>query len=685
MSLQKKLFVLILLLLFFFIFITVAFAAEENGEKCNNCFVTIANPVRISSYTKDPGGNILSQYEVLKLYDLSATWLFDYNSLNNNEINGVSKNMDDKQEFGVFLEVTPELAAASGVTYNNTGNWHHATSIFLSGYLQGERVKMIDTLFEKFKTIYGEYPTSVGSWWTDSYSLSYMKERYAITANLSCADQIGTDGYTIWGQYWSTPYYPSKLHAGIPASHESVKLDIVTTQWAARDPWKGYESSLYSTQDYFVNPVNKDTRYFEELVKLYSFKGVNEFGHITVGLEADLSPDAYKLEYKNQMEVINRLYKSNQIVVLTMKDFSSWYRNKFRNLSPAHLINKVYEQNGEGVNALWYQSPHYRIGILRDNNSLKVVDYRTYHRTMVEPYYLSPNKEFALNIYIPSYFDKASYYSNYWDFGKIGKVEDINISENEIALNFGFGKKIVLDPQKITFQNIVLTIPKILAESKTLKINKRGNTTALIPKDEWMINGDGAIYKNLSVEALYFLKRRRVVAFSVAALLVFLAVNVKIIFSGLSERKKLVLLSVLIVPITSFIVIWWNRNSENYYISQGEMDTMYQLSVLPQGKVLVYSTECLGCEWHTPFKPAMYLERREYVRIFSGHPVVYNKNVFKAETPNIAKKEFEKTDASYIYLAKYGDSIEKVPFSPGDLNIEKVYSNANAELWRVKS
>jgi len=27
---------------------------------------------------------------------------------------------------------------------------------------------------------------------------------------------------------------------------------------------------------------------------------------------------------------------------------------------------------------------------------------------------------------------------------------------------------------------------------------------------------------------------------------------------------------------------------------------------------------------------------------------------------------------------------EKIPFSPGDLNIEEVYSNANAEIWRIK-
>jgi len=38
----------------------------------------------------------------------------------------------------------------------------------------------------------------------------------------------------------------------------------------------------------------------------------------------------------------------------------------------------------------------------------------------------------------------------------------------------------------------------------------------------------------------------------------------------------------------------------------------------------------------------------------------------------------------YIYVVKYGEYIEKVPFSPGDLNIEKVYENANAAIWRVK-
>ena len=110
----------------------------------------------------------------------------------------------------------------------------------------------------------GYYPTSVGSWLTDSFSLAYMKEKYGITANLGCSDQFSTDGYKIWGQYWSTPFYQSKYHAGIPASDIFVKLDLVTIQWASRDPLNGYYSSLFSTQDYLLTRKNLDFEYFKK-------------------------------------------------------------------------------------------------------------------------------------------------------------------------------------------------------------------------------------------------------------------------------------------------------------------------------------------------------------------------------------------------------------------------------------
>src|SRR3989344_122728 len=265
---MKNFFLTLVLIVFFFTPHPV-FAQEQTQ------FITIVNPVRISNYTKDIVGNVVTQNSVLQSNKLAATWLLTYDSITNSDLVKLFRSLDANNELGILLEVTPQFAEESGVQYNDTGFWHHATSVFLSGYLQEERIKMIDTVFAKFKDTFGYYPTSVGGWWIDSFSLTYIREKYGAIANLGLADQFSTDGYKVWGQYWSVPYYPSKYHAGIPASNESVKLDVVTVQWAPRDPFNGYFNSYYSTQDYLQKPVIQNTTYFEKLLLLYGSKNNN--------------------------------------------------------------------------------------------------------------------------------------------------------------------------------------------------------------------------------------------------------------------------------------------------------------------------------------------------------------------------------------------------------------------------
>ena len=300
-------------------------------------FITIVNPVRISGYTKDIKETLQSQYAIVRQNSLPATWLLTYDILINERAVSVLKSMDGRQELGLFLEITPQFAEDAGVSYNNTGFWYHATSVFLSGYKQNDRKLLIDKLFGSFHDVFGYYPSSVGSWWTDSYSLAYMKQKYNISANLGCSDQFATDGYQIWGQYWSTPFYPSKFHAGIPASDKDVKLDLVTIQWASRDPLNGYKSSLYSTHDYFVSGIQLDTNYFEKLINLYAKKNNNQFGQITIGLEGDFEAETYKGEYKKQLEIVSKLVSLNEVEAVTMSEFSQWYRNKFPFLSPPQM------------------------------------------------------------------------------------------------------------------------------------------------------------------------------------------------------------------------------------------------------------------------------------------------------------------------------------------------------------
>jgi hypothetical protein len=561
----------------------------------DNRFVTIVNPVRISSYTKDPAGSLESEYSVISKNRLPATWLLTYDALGNNEILQAINEMSSNQEFGIFLEVTGNFAEKTGIKYNNTGFWHHASSVFLSGYTQNQRNILIDAVFEKFKSIFGYYPKSVGSWWTDSYSLSYMKEKYGITANLVCSDQFATDGYQIWGQPWQVPYYPSKFHGGIFASSLEVKLDLVNMQWASRDPLNGYYSSLYSTQDYLVAGKNLDTAYFEKLVRMYTNTDRNEFGQITVGLESDTDPEGYSKEFAKQMDLVSGLRNTEKLKITTMKDFSDWYRKKYPDLSPTSLL-EADDLLGTGMKAVWSQSPQYRLFYTVDPETLEITvrDLRFYNADLEEPYYYSPNRSFSLSINIPSVIDEISF--------------------KEGVRKFKPGTENIIEK----FSNYKFNVPL-----------------------------GGIIIKGFSSEAIHFFKQKK-------------AIFTLLIGKGWNYFKRV-----------------------NYLIPQGELYALNFLKKLPSGKVLVYDHECLQCEYHTELKPPFVANIRGYVQKYGGHPIIYNKLVINAKTIEEAKKEFNKLRVKYVYLVKFEGYSEKLPFSPGDLNVEKVFSNANAEIWRV--
>jgi hypothetical protein len=118
-------------------------------------------------------------------------------------------------------------------------------------------------------------------------------------------------------------------------------------------------------------------------------------------------------------------------------------------------------------------------------------------------------------------------------------------------------------------------------------------------------------------------------------------------------------------------------------VSAEELSALRYLASLPAGKVLVYDHECLQCTYHSLQKPAAFSNLRNYVSKFAKKSILYNSSVIEGQDRVITKKELEGTKVKYVYLVKYENYIEKLPFSPGDLGIEKVFENANSVIWEV--
>jgi hypothetical protein len=368
--------------------------------------ITIVNEIRgpeLGLNEVDIQKSLEGQWNATKDSSVSATWLWQYSALEDQKLTDFAKqNMTSDQEQGIFLEIDKNFATKSGIEYKGKVAWYQSDGLLLVSYDQYERHKLIDNVFEKFKQTFGAYPKSVGAWWVGAESIEYMQKKYGITAVLQCADQFNTDAYSIWGTPWSIPYRPSKINSAIPAQDIDSSSNVVVSQWAPRDPLKGYgpsvKDSTYSLQDYEMKGY--DTRYFEYLKNIFLQK---EYDQIVFGLEAGLPPESYQGQYKKQIQKTVEWQRDQKIKIQTMEQYADSFLKQNLTLPPtSYFLSKDYENNNQ---SFWYHSQSYRIFIQKVDNDIFVSDIRDYSKNQKEEFYDSPNIQTLLRINTDSIVD----------------------------------------------------------------------------------------------------------------------------------------------------------------------------------------------------------------------------------------------------------------------------------------
>jgi hypothetical protein len=282
------------------------------------------NPIRAQERWRELDiKHLEDQIKIGERENVKGTWLVQYGALINDEITKrlVTRTGD---EVGAWLEVDEKLAKTAEVYYDSQRPWYDPGVVFLSGYERGERARMIDKYYGEFKARLGYWPKSVGAWWIDSWSLNYIKANYGLEAILIVADQKGTDGYGVWGQWTGVPYWPSNTNVLVPAKSLRDNLGAVVIQWAQRDPELGYlgkgiEWSNNSVQANDYTTLGKDFGYFKKLANNYIGAG-----QITLGLEVGQEALGNLGELEKQIEYV----KSQGAKFVTMSQFSEELRKK---------------------------------------------------------------------------------------------------------------------------------------------------------------------------------------------------------------------------------------------------------------------------------------------------------------------------------------------------------------------
>jgi hypothetical protein len=376
--------------------------AQEADAACSSPrIVNIINFIRqceprIDWITEDVlYDTVVSQIEIMKQYGLKGTFLLQYDALMDAKYQKLLKGLDaDMFEIGAWWEIPQPLVENSGYTWRGRYPWDwHADVGFATGYSPEERVKLVDTYMADFKKIFGTYPKSVGSWFIDAVTLKYMADRYGIVASCNCKDQIGTDGYTLWGGYWNQGYYPSKKNAYMPAQNVRNQIPVPIFRMLGSDPIHQYDNGLGTGWQRVVSlePVyaggggNADwcQWYFNAFVE----GSAMAYGYVQAGQENSFTWKRMKKGFEIQMPMIAELLKEGKVTVETLGETGKWFTDKYR-VTPPTSVTVLNDHSDKDQKTLWFNSRFYRANLLWDQGTLRFRDIHLFDETMASDYLL---------------------------------------------------------------------------------------------------------------------------------------------------------------------------------------------------------------------------------------------------------------------------------------------------------
>ena len=345
---------------------------------------------------------VKEQLELMKKYGLTGTFLMQYDALIDSDFTRLLSRYSRGIEIGGWLEIVQPMCDAAGIPWRGRSgyswDWHSNVG-FTVGYSKEERLALADVFMEKFREVWGYYPASVGSWIIDADTLSYLSKRYGIVASCNCKDQWGTDGYTLWGGYYSQAYYPSENNALCPAQSVKMQIPVPVFRMLGSDPIYQYDVGLDTEkgssecqQVITLEPVYSGIDggggnsswvdwFFRE-----NYNGIClSFGYAQVGQENSFGWNSMKDGFRYQMEKLAELSLKDIITVQTLEQSGRWFKETYA-LTPASAVTALTDWKNIGCQSVWYNCRNYRINILCQKNRFRIRDIYRFDENYPERY-----------------------------------------------------------------------------------------------------------------------------------------------------------------------------------------------------------------------------------------------------------------------------------------------------------
>ncbi|NCN87792.1 MAG: hypothetical protein GW941_02760, partial [Candidatus Pacebacteria bacterium] len=304
---------------------------------------------------------------------------------------------NDLFQFGIMLEITPDLAEKSFVEYKDSPeNWFQAQNAFLIGYDPDDRLALIDSIIKSYNNIFKVNPTFSTAWQVDTDSLNYLQKEYQLQMHQIAREQWGLDSYTLDGGPPHYPYLASKQWFFTPDFSDHDNLLIIRHTIDDSLYTYGDDTSSFTSQpnDYSID--NKDFGYFERLLDQVLNQS-QQLGFANLGLENSMD-EKYQKEYFKQIEKIAEFTDQNKVeVVNDLKILKSHYQSE--NITIHQGSDLI---SGTDNQIYWVTTPKYRLRIRFQGSRVTITDLRVYNPYLEDPYRNQPaqNKGYLISPYL---------------------------------------------------------------------------------------------------------------------------------------------------------------------------------------------------------------------------------------------------------------------------------------------
>ncbi len=362
--------------------------------------VNIYNFIRMSH--KEPSrfiqadfDTVARQMRLLKQYGLPATWALKYDALTDSRYQKLLlEHTDANDEIGAWWEITEPLCQRAGVPFpgkNRTFFDERVDTAYSVGYPPEDRKRLVDAYMKDFFSVFGHYPKTMGSWVLDSVTLSYAHNVYGVLGGAICRDQMGTDGFTLWGGFPNGVYYPSLQNEFLPAQTKEGQLPVAMFRLLSPDPVYSFEQDVRNGLSgvYTLEPCCQNGRdpsriswFFSTLIR----EDGAGIGYAQVGQENNFLWENIRPGFEPQLKHLSDLSNEGLIRLETMAESASWFREKYALTPPAVWQASQSWNTNASLGCQWYATRYYRIGFLAENGHLRIRDWFLYDQSYPSRY-----------------------------------------------------------------------------------------------------------------------------------------------------------------------------------------------------------------------------------------------------------------------------------------------------------